>query len=172
MAGKRQFDYCLKIKERFPDYFKHKTVLDVGSMDINGNNRFLFEDCEYIGLDIGEGENVDMICYVHKYFTTIKYDTIISTEMLEHDKYWGKSLKQMFRLLKNEGLLLITAATTGRAEHGTYRNEHKASPYTNDYYRNITTEMMSEGLDFNKFIKFKLDIINTNIFFWGIKNEN
>jgi hypothetical protein len=30
-------------KEKFPNKFKDCTVLDVGSLDINGNTRFLFE---------------------------------------------------------------------------------------------------------------------------------
>ena len=172
MAGQRQFDYCLNIKKRFPDYFRHKVILDVGSMDINGNNRFLFEECSYMGLDLGHGNNVDEICPIHEYNPGFQFDTIISTEMLEHDRHYKESLKAIFKLLKDNGLLIITAATEGRKEYGTYRTDRKSSPFTLNYYKNVTKKMISETLDFDKFIKLELDIVNTDIFFWGIKNEN
>jgi hypothetical protein len=172
MAHINQFEYCQKIKARFPQYFEDCKVLDVGSLDINGNNRYFFKDCKYIGIDLGEGKNVDIICPVHKYNPGFQFDIIISTEMLEHDYNWKKSLKRMFKLLKKCGLLLITAATTGRKEHGTYANQNKSSPFTNDYYRNITTEMLAEALDFDKFLKYEIDIVGTDIYFWGIKDED
>ena len=40
-------DFTVFVKRIFGDYFMNKRVLDVGSGDINGNNRFLFENCEY-----------------------------------------------------------------------------------------------------------------------------
>ena len=45
--------------KRYGNLFKNKKVLDIGSLDINGSNRFLFEDCNYLGIDVGEGKNVD-----------------------------------------------------------------------------------------------------------------
>jgi hypothetical protein len=51
----------------FLQYFIDKCVLDVGSLDINGNNRYLFDNCEYTGLDIGEGPNVDIVMPIHEY---------------------------------------------------------------------------------------------------------
>jgi hypothetical protein len=35
-------DFTLFVKSIFSSYFINKCVLDVGSGDINGNNRFLF----------------------------------------------------------------------------------------------------------------------------------
>ncbi len=153
-----QIEYCQKIANQYPEHFKNKTVLDVGSQDINGNNRYLFTDCTYLGLDIGPGKNVDIVKPVHIFYNdealkcknTDNYvfgvDTIISTEMLEHDQYWQKSLKAMYKLLKPGGLLLVTAAGVNRAEHGTTRTTPEASPHTTDYYRNITPEMINSVL--------------------------
>lgn len=45
MAHKTQILWCKKIKKEYPQYFVSKRVLDIGSLDINGNNRGLFEDC-------------------------------------------------------------------------------------------------------------------------------
>jgi len=180
MAHQAQIDYCMSVKNRFPDYFKNKRVLDAGSMDINGNNRYLFEDCDYTGLDIGLGKNVDIICPVHCFVPVkrkwwegrlyyVLYDVVVSTEMLEHDKYWKQSLRSMYWLLNPSGLLLITAATTGRNAHGTYATDEFSSPYTLDYYRNITPGMIREALDPDWFSLFELDVFKTDIRLTAIK---
>ena len=169
MAHKEQIEYCLSIKKKFPDYFIAKRVLDAGSMDINGNNNYLFEDCKITKLDLGEGKNVDTICPVHKYKSGILFDCIISTEMLEHDRYYEKSLKTMFDLLKSDGLLILTAAANRRKEHGTHRTDVHSSPYTLDYYKNVTKEMIMGSMDMNKFKEFSLIIDAKDINFWGIK---
>jgi hypothetical protein len=57
--------------------------------------------------------------------------------MLEHNKYRKESLQNMYDLLEDRGVLVLTCATTGRAEHGTTRTSVKDSPYTTDYYMNI-----------------------------------
>ena len=53
MAHKAQREFCDSVRVKYPEMFKGKKVLDVGSLDNNGNNRFLFENCEYIGIDVG-----------------------------------------------------------------------------------------------------------------------
>lgn len=40
------------------EYFVNKRVLNVSSGDINGNNRVLFEDCEYEGNAVILANNV------------------------------------------------------------------------------------------------------------------
>lgn len=48
MAHQAQIDFCTKIKNKIPQFFSNLKVLDVGSLDINGNNRYLFDNCEYL----------------------------------------------------------------------------------------------------------------------------
>jgi hypothetical protein len=38
-------EFTVFVKKILPDSFLGKHVLDVGSGDINGNNRFLFDEC-------------------------------------------------------------------------------------------------------------------------------
>ena len=63
----QQVDFINMVKAAFPEMFKGKTVIDVGSQDINGSNLQFFEDCEYLGMDIGEGKNVDVVAYIHEW---------------------------------------------------------------------------------------------------------
>lgn len=162
------------VKRKFPVYFSDVNVLDCGSLDINGNNRYLFTNSKYTGIDIVEGKNVDVVTKVHEFLLGVTgvYDVIISSEMLEHDKHYVESLKTMFRLLKPDGLLIITAAGEGRAEHGTTKSNPVDSPLTNDYYKNITIPMLCEGLDMKAFKAYPETHINKkigDIYFVGIK---
>ena len=94
MAHYEQQQFCTKIRDSFPSYFSKKRVLDIGSLDINGNNRFLLDQCNYIGLDVGEGSNVDVVKVAHLYDApNEQFDLIISTEVFEHDMYYEESVK-------------------------------------------------------------------------------
>ena len=137
MAHPEQMNFCNRIKARFPDDFSGKRVLDVGSMDINGNNRRLFTDCDYTGIDLGPGRNVDVVCPAHEH--TGRYDTIISTEAFEHDPYLEKSLDHIVsHLLRPGGLFVFTCAGPGRGEHGTAEHTPEDSPYTHGHYCNVS----------------------------------
>jgi hypothetical protein len=167
----QQVNFINSVKVQFPDYFTGKSVLDVGSQDLNGNNRQFFTDCEYLGLDICEGRNVDVVGYVHEWAKTTKqrFDVIISGEMLEHDQHYIKSVKAMYGLTKKGGLLVITCAAPGRPEHGTSRSNPNDSPATNDYYMNIDDEMLMAALNGCKFKECKAVIQGEDLYFYGLK---
>ena len=100
MAHAQQQNYCLSVKNKFPEKFQNASVLDVGSLDINGNNRYLFEgECEFVGVDIVDGPNVDVVCRGHEYKREKLFDVSVSTECFEHDEYWKESFQNMFDLL-------------------------------------------------------------------------
>ena len=129
MAHNEQRDFCRSVKQILPSYFNNTMVLDIGSLDINGSNQFLFDDCLYIGVDVAEGRNVDLITTGHQLMLPdASVDVIISTECFEHDQFYDKTLKNIFRMLKPGGLFLFTCATTGRPEHGTRRTSPQDAP--------------------------------------------
>lgn len=161
--------FCLSIKNQFPHFFNQSDVLDCGSLDINGNNRYLFNNCNYLGIDIAPGKNVDIVTRVHEFNADCQFDCVISTEMLEHDEFFADSLNNMFHRTKPGGLLLITAAGFGREEHGTNAAKPEDSPLTCDYYRNIDVIMLLQGLDLTKFSWYTISYFNTDIRFAGIK---
>lgn len=104
MAHTQQREFCLSVKEKYPDMFKGVSVLDVGSLDINGNNRYLFyegsEPTSYVGIDVGEGKNVDIVCKGHEYSPGNQFDVVISTECFEHDQHWKETVKNCIALTK------------------------------------------------------------------------
>ena len=173
MAHKQQRDYCEYVRGRFPEFFRHCHVLDVGSLDINGSNRDLFTNCTYTGIDIAPGKNVDVVSLAHEYDRGPEsFDTIISTECFEHDKHYPATLRNIVRMLKPGGLFLFTCATEGRAEHGTSRTTPKDSPFTGGYYKNLSATDILDAIDvFNIFGEHQFSTVHTthDLQFYGIK---
>ena len=178
MAHKEQQDFCNEVKKRYPDYFDGVTAIDIGSLDVNGNNRGLFTNSEYVGLDIAEGKNVDVVSIAHKWKSPRKFDTVLSTEALEHDMHYDKTLRRMAGLTKSGGLMFFTAATTGREEHGTIAKHTWTSPNTTkipkwqNYYKNLTEDDIRAAIEVDKLFsiyEFQINQNSNDIYFWGIK---
>jgi SAM-dependent methyltransferase len=179
MAHQQQIDFCNSVKETFPDLFRECLVLDIGSLDINGNNQYLFEDCLYLGVDLLPGKNVDLASKGHELMLPDEsIDVIISTECFEHDQFYALTLKNIVRMLKPGGLFVFTCATTGRPEHGTRRTTPKDSPFTqefgdwSDYYKNLQEDDIQSVLDMKALFKkyaFSVDSVTHDLYFWGIK---
>ena len=172
-------DFTLDIKSKFPKFFQGKRVLDVGSGDINGNNRYLFEDCEYHGNDVAAAPNVTIVSKTSQLqFAPETFDTIISTECFEHDPEYRESFRKIVELLKPGGMFLFTCASTGRPEHGTRRTSPDHSYGTiekievwQDYYKNLTFEDVCESIDINVFDTFEhiYNPITCDLYFWAVK---
>ena len=89
------------------------TVIDVGGLDINGCYRGLFPEAEYIGVDIVEGKNVDMIMDSDEWNKTKDADVVISGQTLEHVADIPKLLCSIFNVLKPGGLLCVIVPSAG-----------------------------------------------------------
>lgn len=176
MAHPEQRNFMISVKKRFPDKFINTRVVDFGSLDLNGNNRYLFDrPKEYIGIDIGPGPNVDIVCRAHEYAGE-GFDVAISSEMLEHDEYWEKSIQSMINCVKPGGIVVFSCATTGRPEHGTRRTTPQDSPFTsqldNDYYKNLTEDDIKYKVAMNQFSSYEFQSRDTwpqDLYFWGVK---
>ncbi|MGF7210528.1 hypothetical protein GGE65_005135 [Skermanella aerolata] len=92
-----------------PDEFK--TVLDIGSRARSGRNyRRYFPAKKYIGLDIMEGENVDIVGDAHnlsKYVPSGSIDVIYSNKVFEHLFMPWKVALEMNKVMRPGALALI-----------------------------------------------------------------
>ena len=176
-------DFTLFVKQILIDFFINKRVLDVGSGDINGNNRFLFENCEYDGNDVIQARNVTIVSKTKDLpFTDNTFDTIISTECFEHDPEYKESFLKIYNMLKPDGLFCFTCASTDRAEHGTRRTSPQDSYGTignledmSDYYKNLTEIDINEVLPLNNLFSVWDTYYNSeskDLYFVGIKKGN
>lgn len=162
------------VQDKYPHLFLDVNVLDVGSLDINGNNRHWFygNKCRYTGIDIGAGKNVDVVYDGKKMpFEDTSFDVVISTECMEHNEHLFATLQEMSRVLRSGGLMLITCAGYGRPEHGTDEHDPVASPFTHNFYNNVLAVELCGGLSpESDFFPFVIEYAGAyDLYFYGIK---
>lgn len=115
--------------QKFVESHKEKLigrVLEVGGIDVNGNLRHLFPDA--VVTDMNAGRNVDVVCPAEKLieqFGAESFDSVVSTEALEHMEKWRECLVNMWGVLKPNGWLVMTMAAYRKGYHG----------YPGDYIR-------------------------------------
>ncbi len=155
-----------------PAFFFRSNVVEMGSLNVNGSVRhFFWFNKKYVGVDLGKGKGVDVVSHAHEYVPDFSPDVVVSCEMLEHDIHWELSLQNMYDILKPYGLFLFTCAAPDRLEHGTKQHNAYGSPFTQDYYRNISMEDFLSVLAPEFFITSSI-IYNRgkeDLYFWGIK---
>ena len=87
-----------------------RTVLEVGSSDVNGSLRPIIESwkpLEYIGVDILAGPGVDQICDVGdlvERFGKNRFDIVIATELLEHVRDWRRAITNLKNVCRPGGI--------------------------------------------------------------------
>jgi hypothetical protein len=131
MSHPQQRFFVAGVKQFLPSYFKERSVIEIGSLNLNGSVRELFEGCSYLGLDVGEGRDVDLVCHGENYGGAASgTDVVISCEAMEHNPQWKKTWLNTLRLVKEDGLVVMTCATPGRRQHGTVEFNPTDSPLT------------------------------------------
>lgn len=149
MSHPEQLAFIDSVRSRYPDMFVGKRILEVGSLDVNGSVRGLFEGCDYTGVDLDAGPCVDVIGQGQSLdYSDESFDVVISAECFEHNPFWLETFVNMRRMAS--GLVVFTCATTGRGEHGTVRSGPECSPFTVaagwNYYMNLTAEDFMDAL--------------------------
>ena len=91
-----------------------KKVLDVGSYDVNGTLKPIFEKGNYIGLDMEKGPNVDVVSNAHEIpFQDNHFDIVLSSSCFEHDDMFWETFLEMCRVLKPGGYMYLQAPQNG-----------------------------------------------------------
>ena len=86
MAHPQQFFYIQALKKFLPEYFEGCRILEIGSLNLNGSIRQFFQNCNYTGLEIGEGNDVDVVCFGEDYGSaSSQFDMVVSCEAMEHN---------------------------------------------------------------------------------------
>ena len=93
-------------------------ILDLGSQDVNGSYRPLFENTSwrYAGMDMAAGANVDVVVqtpYDWKEIASASVDVLISGQAFEHIEYFWITMLEIERVLKPGGLCCLLAPSSG-----------------------------------------------------------
>jgi len=172
--NKKQYEHYKEFAEQHRAHFNNSKVIEVGSLDVNGNIKDLFHDCDHIGIDVVTGKNVDVVSVAHQYNPDGQVDVIYSTNSLEHDRYWKSTLIWMFRWLKTDGLFFLTCSYS-HAEHGTRNTSpHKSGTGQiagwDKWYKNFTTKDITRNINLEKHLKtHDIRIVGRDLRMWGIK---
>lgn len=180
MSHPEQKKFISKLKEQFSKNFKDIKMLEVGSLNINGTIRDYFDNCTYIGYDVGAGDCVDVV-YDGVTFRPedVEFDTVGSCNCFEHNPNWVSNFRDMHRILRTNGLLFISVPTTGCPEHGTEKEKANDSPLTvakgegwKNYYKNLTEQDFRENFNLDEmFSEYKFEIEDKvhDLYFYGFK---
>jgi SAM-dependent methyltransferase len=150
MSHPEQLGFFAAVVEANEALITGANVLEIGSRDVNGSVRKLFEAAaNYVGVDLQEGPGVDLVSFGHEIdHPDGSYDITISGECFEHDPYWRETFLNMVRMTRAGGLVAFSCASLGRPEHGTFRTNRADSPGTQalglDYYRNLAAADFEE----------------------------
>ena len=170
MAHPEQRVFFEKMRDSFPDAFTGVSVLEVGSLNINGTVRDFFDAKEYIGVDLVEGPGVDRVIagqsldYVDNWF-----DVVVSAECFEHNSEWVATFANMARM--SGKYVFFTCASTGRPEHGTHDSLPDESPVTSDYYQNLTEQDFRDVFDLPTMFAdfgFEFNAESCDLYFYGV----
>ena len=158
------------VKQNYVNLFIRKKVLEVGSLNINGSIRQFFIDCDYTGVDLAPGKDVDMVARGEDLsFPDKNFDVVCSCECFEHNPEWARTFDNMARMAKS--LVFFSCATTGRPEHGTPRTTPQDAPFCGDYYQNLRASDFLEKCNMDAFISYRF-LVNKaaqDLYFIGIK---
>ena len=183
MSHKAQQDFVQSLKNKFPNFFHNTNMIEIGSLDINGTIRKHFTDCHYVGVDVGQGPNVDLVCEGQNVdHPDNSYDVSGSCNCFEHNPHWIGTFQNMWRMTRVGGLVFVSVPTIGCPEHGTHQNKPDDSPLTIkrgwDYYKNLTEQDYRDNFDldsmfseyhFREFHEENGADVTHDIYFYGFK---
>jgi SAM-dependent methyltransferase len=107
---KESFELMKYFVKNYLDENHQLKILDVGSYDINGSYKSIFQNpnWNYSGLDMTEGPNVDIVSKSgYDFGIDEQFDVVVSGNCLEHVEAPWKWIKEVERVTKKGGMVCI-----------------------------------------------------------------
>ncbi len=141
------------VRDQFLEHGPWATVIEFGSRNINGGVRELFNGVDFLGIDVREGEGVDLVADA----ATVEVgpvDCVICTEVLEHADNAEQIIANAYRSLNRGGVFIMTCGGPGRHEHSAIDG---LGLQPGEFYRNVDAETLSEWLERAGFSEYGID---------------
>ena len=116
-------------------------VLEIGSLDVNGSARTVFQPgaAEYLGVDRAAGAGVDMVADAATLDLGRQFDVVLCCETLEHTRDPFAIIERLKAHLRPGGLLIVTTPGNGFGEHFFPRDYFRFMP---NFYEDILFDGM------------------------------
>jgi hypothetical protein len=148
----------LYVKEAIEAYGPFRSVVEIGSRDINGGIRDLFcapHFVEYIGIDALPGDRVDVVARGESFRTGYEYDCVVCCEVLEHTNAAFEIIANVAdKLLRIGGVFIMTCAGPNRPPHSAI-DEEPIRPH--EFYRNVDADTLEYWLRSAGFSTWRID---------------
>lgn len=106
-------------KNSFLSHYMQLNILDIGSLNnIDSDNyKLIFNvpNWNYVGLDIVEGNNVDIVVkdiYNFEEIENDSFDVVVSSYFFEYLKFYWKTMCEIKRILKKGGYVCIIVSSS------------------------------------------------------------
>lgn len=172
MAHFQQRQFFERLRSLRPDLFDGVSVVEIGSLDINGTVRDFFKSDNYVGVDVGAGPGVDVVANgADLEYEDRSFDVAVSAECFEHNPDWVATFANMHRMA--DKAVIMTCASEGRPEHGTKRSHPGSSPLTLEweYYKNLTRADFMREFELSEMFSehwFEYNEVSQDLYFFGL----
>ena len=129
-------------------------VIELGSCDVNGGIKHLFDCEEYVGVDVVPGPNVDIVSDAALFRPQRLAACVVTTEMLEHAENAREICIAAIDMLEPGGMFIATAAGPGRAPHSAIDGR---AVRAGEYYGNIDPNELTSWLVEAGFVEYIVD---------------
>ena len=145
-----------------------RSVLEFGSRNINGSVRTVTTPKRYVGVDVVDGDGVDIVEDAAHVWVDGLFDAVVCAEVFEHipDDVCAAMCVNAYRHLVDGGRFVVTMAGPGREPHsavdgGMVRPE--------EFYRNVTRTQLCEWLLDAGFGIVNVDERDDDLRGWAVK---
>lgn len=114
------YEHMQDLVARYIEFDRPISVMDIGSYDVNGSYRTIFDrpNVRYTGIDLESGPGVDLVLRspYRLPFRSGTVDVVVSGQAFEHVEFFWMTWLEMVRVLKPGGIVLLIAPSRG-SEH-------------------------------------------------------
>jgi SAM-dependent methyltransferase len=136
-----------------------ESVVEFGSLDINGSVRSLFDGCRYVGVDLVAGAGVDVVADASEWEPAEAVDCVVSCEVFEHLADWPALVAQAADILRPGGKLIVTCAGPGRGPHSAV-DGNALRP--DEHYGNVHPAVLADVLN-RRFVDVHVEHLGADV---------
>lgn len=136
------------------------SVVEIGSLDINGTVRGCFPKAKWHGIDVVEGPAVDEVADGATWKPDGPVDLVVCCEVLEHARNWRKIVANCANIVKPGGRVVFTAAGPTRLAH----SAADGGPLRDgEFYENIDPADLLAELEDAGFVDVQVDELGPDV---------